>query len=191
MICSSYFDLKLRPSADDITNWDRFGRLIRALHVGATQTNVKFAIDFPEWMREGFSLGDRIRVFGSESNSLNQLYDSIEACSWFEDEVESGRIRTVKEVKGYHALLHHSFGGGVIKDRKGIGLDKIRETQAQRKMAFMAKAQSLPYIKILSSTGKQFCLRLERIHATQSDTGEPNGYGVSRPTQIIALPVLP
>jgi CRISPR-associated endoribonuclease Cas6/Csy4 subtype I-F len=182
--------MKLRASGDDVPRWDRFGRLLRALHVAGAQTEAKFAIDFPDWMIESFSLGDRLRIFGENSTELNKVYDSLESCAWLEDEVEAGRIRTVKDVKGYCALMHHGFGGGVIKARGALDLQAVKATEERKKLTFFAKTQALPYIKILSSSGNQFTLRLERIMASESDRGDPNGYGVSRPTQIIALPIM-
>lgn len=190
MICKHYFDLRLRPSSDDIPTWDRFGRILRAVHVAGVHSGTPFAIDFPRSMSEGFTLGDTLRVFVESTSGADKVCDSLDGVDWFADEVEGSRIKVVGSPKAYSALVHHSIPGGVLKPRDGFSMEAQAQRRAATKAERYARTAHLPYLKIRSSSNKVFNLRLERISATSDQMGSPNGYGVSRPSQIIALPVL-
>ncbi len=188
MSFSTYFDLRLRPDLE-VPDWDRLGRLVRIVHVAGAQTATPFAIAFPDYMREGFTLGQRLRVFTQKVQGAEALYDGIERVPMAVDLAEGSRVRRApQDAAGFEAYLMHRLPSGPSK-AGAIAPEVKRELQAQARLRRLAQQQALPFLRMRSSTGHGFKLVIERIRAAASDKGLPNGYGLSRQTQIVALPV--
>lgn len=191
MTYTTFFDLVLRPCHDDIPAWDRMGGIWRIVHVAGKRSGVLFAVAFPGWMREGFCLGNTLRVFVSGPGGAELLYDAIDTAPGVQDLVEGLRVRSIKAAPAaFEAYLMRRIPSGVSKTRKTLPADVELDLHARARQRRLAQQQGLPYVRMRSSTGNGFRLVIERVHAQGTEDGVPNGYGLSRATQIIALPVV-
>lgn len=191
----TYFDLRLRPDPE-VPAWDRLGRVLRIVHVAGANTGTPsgtpFAIAFPDYMLEGFSLGQRLRVFTQDTQGAEALYDGIEQAPMAADLAEGSRVRRAPQgVAEFEAYRMHRIPSGTSKGG-AIAPEVKRELQAQARLRRLEQQQQqgLPFLRMRSSTGHGFRLVIERIRADPAQQGKPNGYGLSRQTQIVALPVL-
>jgi hypothetical protein len=113
----------------------------------------------------------------------------LEKVPAFEDLATGSRIRKVERADSYEAFLMHRIPSGVSK----AGPIPIEVKRSMRDKALerrIAQQQHLPFVRMRSSTGNGFRLVIERIAASPDQTDDPNGYGLSRSTQIVALPVV-
>jgi len=190
MSFGTYFDLRLRPDPG-VPDWDRLGRMLRIVHVAGAQSATPFAIAFPDYMSEDkFTLGQRLRVFTQEAQGAEALYDGIERAPMAADLAEGSRIRCAPQgVAEFEAYRMHRLPSAPSK-AGAIAPELKRELQAQALLRRLEQQQVLPFLRMRSSTGHGFRLVIERIRVAASDRGQPNGYGLSRQTQIVALPVL-
>lgn len=191
MAYTTYFDLTLRHDPDGVPLWDRLGRAWRITHVASRQAGAPFAVAFPGWMREGFGLGATLRVFVRGADVADRLYEAIERAPGVADLVDGSRVRSIKGSSGaFEAYLMHRIPSGVSKTRKAVPADVEEALHRQARARRLAQQQGLPYVRMRSSTGNGFRLVVERIQVTPADEGIPNGYGLSRATQIVALPIV-
>lgn len=186
---NSYFNLKPIPDSD-IPLWDSLGQIWRETHRAGSRVGIAFAVAFPEWMNEGFSLGGTLRVFTANNDQSNQLCDVIDSIL---NDVEISRIREVPSDINklqWEAYRMHRLPGPVSRNRKTVPLDVAIGLLRSARERRIAQQQSLPFVRMRSSSGNLFRLVIERIAADPSQQGQPNGYGLSRASQITALPVL-
>lgn len=184
----TYFDLRLQPDPE-IPAWDRMGALWRIVHRASAQSKTPFAVAFPEWMREGFTLGQTLRVFTLGETGANALYDVLERQPQWGDLATGSRVRSSAASVSFEAYCMHRLPSGVSQTRRTVSLDAARELQAKAKERRLAQQTGLPFVVMRSSSGHKFRLVIERIAVSPEQCGEPNGYGLSRSTQIVPLPV--
>lgn len=194
MAYTTYFDLTMRPGQrgpDEAPSWDRLGRIWRITHGASRNIGVPFAVAFPHWMREGFGLGAILRVFAQDTESAERLYDALERVSGIRDLAEGSRVHSVSGVPHiFEAYLMHRIPSGISKTRKTLSADTQQILRDNARLRRLTQQQGLPFVRMRSSTGHGFRLVVERIAASVDAQGAPNGYGLSRATQIVALPVV-
>ncbi len=185
----TYFDLTIRPDPD-IPSWDCLGQVWRMVHGASAASGVEFAVAFPEWMRDGFTLGKMLRIFTQGSPNSERLYDAIERAPRITEFASGSRVRSVKGATAFEAYMMRRIPSGVSKTVKSLPLDVKVALQDGARMRRLARQQSLPFVRMRSSTGRGFRLVIDRVAASPDQQGRPNGYGLSRMTQIVALPVV-
>ncbi|MDA8390732.1 MAG: type I-F CRISPR-associated endoribonuclease Cas6/Csy4 [Gammaproteobacteria bacterium] len=194
MAYTTYFDLSLRPGQadpDEAPAWDRLGRVWRIIHVAGRQAGAPFAVAFPGWMRDGFGLGPTLRVFVEDGGVADRLYDAIERAPGIGALVNGSRVRIVPEApQSFEAYLMHRISSGISKTRKTIPTDVQQTLRESARLRRLTQQKGLPFVRMRSSTGHGFRLVVERIAAAGDAKGVPNGYGLSRTTQVVALPVV-
>ncbi len=183
---SFYFDIVMAKS--DIPEWDVVGQVWRFLHNASAHTKAKFAIAFPQYMEKGFTLGKIVRVFCASREDANAINDWLTKS----DCLDYGTIGSVSEIKqpvSYEAYLMKRIPSGISKRETDIAIERRRELQEKRKQRLIAEQASLPFVRMRSSSGNLFKLVFERVKASADFCGEPNGYGLSRASSIVAVPV--
>ena len=189
MAFEAYFDLRLRQDPD-IPEWDRLGRLWHLVHSASYYTKVPFAVAFPGWMQAGFGFGGTLRVFALDRTQADALYDALEKMPQAADLAEGSRVRVAPASLRREAYLMHRIPSAPCKERKTVPLERAQALRQESLRRRIAQQQSLPFVKMRSSSGNSFRLVVERIDATGSPSGTPNSYGLSRSTQIVALPLI-
>lgn len=186
----SYFNLHLKP-AQDIPRWDVLGRAWREVHRAGAKSAIPFAVAFPEWMKNGYTVGDVLRVFVLDTEQANRLCDAIEPVLDEGDIATVSRVLDVPEKAGvWEAYRMRRLSGPVSKNRKTVLLDAAIEMRHQANSHQRKLQASLPFVWMRSGSGQKFKLVIERVAGDPLWQGEPNGYGLSRATQMIGLPVL-
>jgi CRISPR-associated endoribonuclease Cas6/Csy4 subtype I-F len=189
MTYKSYTDIRLL-SDPEVPLWDRMGRVWHMTHVASARLNLRFAVSFPGWMSSGFTLGETLRVFCSNSDDSKALLSSLESASGYANLVKTAKISTLNAAPDqYEAYLMHRLPSGISKS--GLISREVKiELQDKAKARRIVQQQHLPFVRMRSSSGNLFRLVVERISANPHQAGRPNGYGLSRITQVVALPVL-
>ena len=181
----TYFDLTLKED-DDIPHWDVAGLVWRMVHVAGATTQTPFAVAFPSWMSNGFTLGNTLRVFTQGEAASEALYDALEKAPRISDFAQGGRVRRANGATSFEAYLMRRIPSGIRGD---TNREARMEMQAQARRRRLAQQQHLPFVRMRTSSGKLFRLVIERVAATGQEQGRPNGYGLSRASQIAPLPV--
>lgn len=190
MAYRTHFDLTLQPDPE-IPAWDRMGALWRDVHRASAKSKAPFAVAFPGWMREGFTLGQTLRVFTPGESVANALYDALEKQPHWGDLAVGSRVKSsAASVSSFEAYRMHRLPSGVAKARRTVPLDVAQALQGQARERRLAQQTAYPFVVMRSSSGHKFRLVIERTAADPEQSGEPNSYGLSRTTQIVALPVL-
>lgn len=190
MTFSTYFDLTLHKDPE-IPSWDRMGRLLRITHVGGKASHTPFAIAFPGWMREGYTLGDTMRVFVEDEKGAVAICESIEAAPGLRDLAIGSRIKKADCSGELEAYLMHRISSGASKGGKIPYDEKVAyQDKARARRIAEQEALRLPFLRMRSSTGNGFRLVIGRIKVESMTQSLPNGYGLSRATQMVALPVV-
>lgn len=189
MAYRTYFDLTLQPDPE-IPAWDRMGALWRDVHRASAKSKTPFAVAFPGWMGEGFTLGETLRVFALGEAGANAIYDVLESHPQWGDLAKGSPVKTALASAGFEAYRMHRLPSGVSKARRTVPLDVAQALQAKARERRLAQQTAYPFVVMRSSSGHKFRLVIERTAADPGQSGEPNGYGLSRATQIVALPVL-
>ena len=185
----TYFDVTILPDPD-IPAWDCTGKVWRMLHSAGVKSQVEFAVSFPGWMSDGFTLGKDIRFFAQGTPAIERFYDRLEEVPRFDEFAAASRVRQVKRIESFEAYMMCRLPGGISRARKTIPLDTQQQLREQAKLRRMAEQQHLPFVRMRSSSGTQFRLTIERVAALETHQGKPSSYGLSRATQIVAVPVL-
>lgn len=188
-MCSykTYFDLSIIKDAE-IAQPVLMGVAWRYVHQASVKASVPFAVAFPKREEGGFSLGGKLRIFTQDMAGSERLYDEIELRTGLTNIASLSRIYTAKDVNVFEAYMMKRIPSGVLKTHTNLEQEKI--VQARAKLRRMAEQRSLPYVWMQSSTSNKFKLVIERVTVSADNKGKPNGYGLSRLSQIIALPVL-
>jgi CRISPR-associated endoribonuclease Cas6/Csy4 subtype I-F len=189
MKLAAYLDVIARPGGE-VTLHDVMSFIVQQLHHASNHG--KIALAFPN-MREKHGVGDFVRVFAENIETLNDISDSLIANPRMDEYAAIRRAKPVPSgITRYESFavfrLPHKLSE---KRRASLGErgelrqrinDKCRENRR-------ATLHKLPFVTLYSSTTKsQFRLHVQRSSCTYSE-GEPNGYGLSRKSQILAVPV--
>jgi len=184
----TYFDLTLRRESD-IPSWDRLAQLWHLVHKASARSNTRFAVAFPHWMQNGFGFGDTLRIFTETPTCAEALYGALETMPRAIDLAAGSSIRRAARCDACEAFLMHRLPSAPSKNRKSVALERAVELQQDALRRRLAQQQQQPFVRMRSSSGNAFRLVVERIAATADQQGTPNGYGLSRTSQIVALPV--
>lgn len=191
MAYRSFFDLTICTESD-IALPLLLGRVWKLVHIASARSKIPFAVAFPGWMAQGFTFGNRLRVFVQDRDAADALYDALEAMSGVTDLAEGSRVQSAKGNGAYEAYVMQRLPSSISKGRKSIVMERAEGLQVQARLRRMAQQRGLPFVWMRSSSGHEFKLVVERI-AVEAERSEgatqPNGYGLSRATQIVALPV--
>ena len=188
-VLCTYFELRLRRT-DGALETGQMSRLWHLVHTSAARSGIAYAVSFPRWMLGGFGFGDILRVFTADTTSAEALYDPLEQMHQAPDLADGSRVRRAPTPGACEAFLMHRIPSAVSKRRKTVSLERaqaLREESLRRRIAWQ---QHLPFVRMRSSSGNAFRLVVERIAANPDQQGIPNGYGLSRASQIVALPVV-
>jgi len=185
---SVYSDVIIRPE-QDTPHWDRLRRPWWAIHGISRQHEIPFAIAFPEWMENGFGLGYRMRLFFENAEQADTFLDHLDAWQAREEYLsEISRIRKIGHPCSYEAYMQRRISSGISKTG-AIPLDVKQSLRDQARQRRIRQQEGLPFVRMRSANGNEFRLVLDRVQVNPSQTGRPNSYGLSRATQIVALPV--
>lgn len=181
---SAYFDAVALADAE-LAPWDQLGRVLKLMHGASAASKNPFAIAFPDWMEKGFTLGKRLRVFTLDRDAGEAMQEALPP--EVEDWCVCSRVRPAPATDHYTAYLMHRIPSGISRPN-APDAERWRGLQAQARDRRIAQQRSLPFLTMRSSKGHKFRLVIERIEASADAGGRPNGYGLSRSTQIVALP---
>lgn len=199
----NYFDIQLlsTPRNVDTTTGPshashRLGTLWKSVHRLSAHHHIPFAVAFPHWMQKrgapGF--GDVLRIFTETRDGGIKIHDNLMAEG--DDHCTLSPLSPVppdEAIQGWEAFLMLRLPSGVSKTRKNIPMDQAKVLQKKAWERRVLDLKDKPYVLMTaSSSGQCFRLTVDRQMLTgTSSGGEPNGYGLSRATQTIALPCLP
>ncbi|WP_172437718.1 type I-F CRISPR-associated endoribonuclease Cas6/Csy4 [Acidithiobacillus marinus] len=200
----NYFDIQLlsAPRNTETTTGPshashRLGALWKSVHRLSAHHHIPFAVAFPHWMQKrgapGF--GDVLRIFTETPESGTKMHDNLMSESDYSCVLSPVFHAPPDEaIQGWEAFMMLRLPSGVSKTRKSIPLDQAIALQKQAWERRALDLKGKPYVLMMaSSSGQRFRLTVDRqvLTGTSSGGGEPNGYGLSRATQTIALPCLP
>lgn len=194
----AYMDMRVVPShkAESPSGMahDIMALLVKFTHAITARKGFKHGLAFPQLKVSPVrpSPGNLVRIFALEKAQIEAIADELEKQNFVRDYVSMGRVKALPEeylAPGYIEYLRFRV------PNKGSGLEESRVKR-------MKEADSLPYLRINSSTGRGFSLFVKPIrHATAncSDTYSqpteltfnPDIYGLSGAHRRFALPVVP
>lgn len=187
----AYFNVSVNPDAQEMPQAVLLGAAWHHVHKAAAGVATPFAVAFPDWMSKGFTMGNRIRVFAEDKPSAEKILDAIGRVPGHRDLADETTVYGVPgDVIRREAFLMRRLPSGVSKNRKTVALEHARELQEHARVRRTAEQRGLPFVWMRSSTGNQFKLVVERVAVDGDASGRPNGYGLSRSTQIVGLPVM-
>ena len=181
---SHYIDLQLRPDPETAPAQllaALYMRLHRAL---AAQGSIDIAVSFPGYSDQRHTLGERLRMFGSEA--ALQPWATGAWLGSLRDHV-SGMAAAAPLPVPAHAA-HRTLRRIQVKSspdrmrRRLMKRHQLSETQARERIPdSVGRVTDLPYVPMAStSTAQQFKLFLELGAAQpQPQTGDFNTYGLS------------
>lgn len=163
---------------------DVLARTLHIVHGIGARHGITYASAFPD-MRTGDRPhpGTVLRIFTSMRADGDALLDQLEASGHPRDYLYVGRVRRVplqqSEGEGASSVSYCRFR---TTGRHG----KNPETRLRR----LAAGDRLPYLKMSSSQGQRFSLRINVVRhaAPPSGTCEPDGYGLCVSERPFSLP---
>jgi len=195
----AYIDVASRPGGE-VTLHDVMSLIVQTVHHASKHGKV--AIGFPT-MKSKPGLGDVVRVFAEDVDTLNKVMDFLAEDSRIDEYAIVRRPKSVPEgVLEHEAFVYfrlsHRLSDARMKRLGNLGNQfqqfnlESRSNRADRLNTVDKRGRNVSDIAFAtiysSSTQTQFKLHVERMDCEYSE-GEPNGYGLSRVKNIIALPV--
>lgn len=188
----AYLDVIARPGGE-VTLHDVMSFIVQQLHHASRHGKV--ALAFPS-MGKKPGLGDFVRALAEDIETLNQVSDFLTANPRVDEYAVVRRPKPVPEgVTEYESFNYFRLSHGLSdarRNRLGDHGERLQEfnMEARSKRANRMNAKAdIAFATIYSSTTKsQFRLHVERRPCAYSE-GEPNGYGLSRKNQVMAIPV--
>ncbi len=183
METSHYFDIEARPKSE-LNIPDTFSLALKLLH----QAGLPFAMAFPAI--SGKMFGSHMRVFGSETD-LGDIQDRL-ASDMIDDYALIRRIKPVpaSDTLECFVMVRVKSPGSRSRRRESRGAAAYGDAELQSIAHKQAALDKVPYLTAYGrSTGQNFRIYLKRTKVTSKTAGEPNGYGLSRAGNMIALPV--
>ena len=178
---SHYIELRLRPDPEVAPTHllaALYTRLHRAL---AAQGTTDIAATFPDYSAERHTLGQRLRLHGSEANL--QIWATGEWLGSVRDHVSVMPIAVVPADVQHRTLHRVQVKSSPERLRRRLmKRHSLNEEQAQERIPDnVARATPLPYVQLASaSTAQQFRLFLALGEAQETaQAGDFNAYGLS------------
>lgn len=200
MLAQYYVDLMSRKGVE-IAPGVLASNLMQRAHPfirGAAQEGRHVAVSFPD-MATRFGIGERLRWFAQQREALEALLDHLASDPRFDDYWIARQIKPVpagcdRQAAYVRYRISHALSQARAKRHpRADTLDEInRKTRDKRLRHLEAAPTGIGYLDLRSaSTQQQFRLFIQRVDASPqilSSTSTPDSYGLSRPTQIVALP---
>ena len=189
----NYLDITLLPDAD-IALYFLWEKVYQQLHLALVETQgtnkqVKIGVSFPEYNRERFHLGSKLRLFAPSSDDL----EAININQWLSrltDYVHITSIRDVPETKveGYaHFKRLQLKSNNERLARRRVKRKKVREEEANIYYKDRKEVYSrAPFIRIKSlSSDKQYRLLIDFEKAETLQTAKGfSTYGLSSKSTV-------
>jgi CRISPR-associated endonuclease Csy4 len=188
-----YVDITLLPSAD-IALYFLWEKVYQQLHLGLVESQqsdktVKIGVAFPEYKREKFQLGSKLRLFAPSNADLENL-NINQWLSRLSDYVHITSIREVpnKKIKGYAHFKRIQLKSNNARlarrkaKRKEISLDEAQEFYKHYKEVY----SRAPFVRIKSlSSDKLFRLLIEKVGVDKAGSKEVfSTYGLSSTSTV-------
>lgn len=181
-----------RPITEtDMPIYTRISKLFSHLHHNI-RDGKKLAVAFPEMFRQP-GVGNLIRFFGeSEKDVTETLEYFANDMPNFELIADFSPVKNIEDndIKGYE--YYAKFRIPCKKNSKKFSKDPdAQRKQLELRKKRIAQSQALPFVNVSSkSTERRFKLFIEKGVCSKDYFGEPDGYGLSRKNNIIALPTI-
>ena len=188
MIPTCYFDMRLRRDGN-MPLPEKTERIMGYLHEVIAGGH-RLAVAFPRMLVLP-GLGDLVRVFGEEEERLGEAMDALMDREGIDDLVAFRRMKPIPEAPaGYECYRRFRIPGKRLSAKRR-GNPEYEEKQATLRRKRLAQSQALPFVRVRSrSTGRTFWLHIERCVVDRVEQGEPDAYGLSRRSSIVALPII-
>jgi CRISPR-associated endoribonuclease Cas6/Csy4 subtype I-F len=179
MVPQAYFDLELRR-VEGTPAPVALAAVWRKVHQAAAAAHIPFVVAFPRY-GDGPTLGDVMRVFCESIDAAGEL---IDACGTrLDDAAVVRRPKAVPaDIQRHEAYLMRRITGRKHRPEMQAGMEALRARQ-------IALQADMPFAWMRSSTGLGYKLVVERVPATPAQHAAPNGYGLSRRSAVVAVPV--
>jgi len=209
-----YVTISMRGSAADINCLHAL--IVSAVHVNNTTHGASpIAIAFPEY-REGVQTSAKPNSYGEEQRAVRlrngflgrsmRLFGVAEQltivlaqlpCLADSPDMAVGKVEPVPSTAQYCAFMRHKGMAKMTPSRlrRTISRQNSKLSDAELEQCFAeqqrrAMATTLPNVGIKSlTTGSQFSIFVERRTDVTASAFAPDSYGLSRPSQVCALPV--
>jgi CRISPR-associated endoribonuclease Cas6/Csy4 subtype I-F len=186
---TAYIDIIARPGGE-VTLHDVMSFIVQQLH-HASKCG-KIALAFPN-MGKKPGLGDFVRAFAEDIETLNRVSDFLAENPRMD---EYAIVRRPKQVPSgitqYECFSYFRLSHGLSESRRtklGERGELMQQLNMKNRENRRATLRQLPFVTLYSSTTKsQFFLHVQRSSCEYSEA-EPNGYGLSRKGQVLAIPV--
>ncbi|MBI3148085.1 MAG: type I-F CRISPR-associated endoribonuclease Cas6/Csy4 [Betaproteobacteria bacterium] len=199
MKLTAYLEIVARRGGE-VTLHDVMSFIVQELHHASRHGRI--ALGFPN-MGQKPGLGDTVRAFAEDIEVLNAITGFLVANPRVDDYALVRRPKPIpKGISEHVAFSYYRIGHGLSKARlarlgeRGRRLQEYNsETRAKRANKineFDGKGRNSSGIAFATlysaSTRAQFRLHVEQRQCAYSE-GEPNGYGLSRKDNVVAIPV--
>lgn len=188
----SFMDIDARQIG--IPLHDVISYIVQRLH--DVRGDIEYALAFPA-MGEKPGLGDCVRAFGHGQADLMTLADRLVADRRFDDCAAVRMPRDVMQPRGYEAYMHVRVRTPITQHRLARMSDeqaRVRAEIAQRvrqRQIEYVRMNCLPYLRLRSQTQqREFRYYVQRIACEPVSGQRPDGYGLSRVSQVVAVPIV-
>ncbi|MFP4363686.1 MAG: type I-F CRISPR-associated endoribonuclease Cas6/Csy4 [Spirochaetia bacterium] len=186
-----YHEITLIPGVD-IGLYFLWEKIYNRLHLKLVDFQdekgiVPFGVSFPGYKCEPISLGNKLRLFSNDEESLSKL-EVRKIISMFSDYAHLTSIRPIpKTVADY--VCFQRVQGKTNKERlarRKAKREKISLKEALKKLeGFSEDEIELPHIYMQSkSTSSRFPLYIKRVTKERNDLQEFNTYGLSKNSTV-------
>ncbi len=186
-----YQEIFLLPNAD-IGLYFLWEKVYQQIHLALVENKCAdnasaIGVAFPEYNANRYCLGNRLRLFAEDEQSLEQT----QCDQWLNrlrDYVDLSRIKPVSEkVAGYACFKHIKLKG--CKEKVARRRAKRKGETLEQALAhfedFEEQRSNLPYINMSSETnGQRFLLFIEKQAVEQPQIGLYSCYGLSNTTTV-------
>ncbi len=200
MLAQYYVDLTTRKGVE-IAPGVLASNLMQRVHLfikEATQAGCHVAVAFPDMVAR-FGIGERQRWFAEQRETLEALIDRLARDPRFDDYWIARQIKPVPEAcdrqVAYvrYRLSHAVSQARAARHPRAATLEAINRKMREKRLRYLESTPAgIGYLDLRSaSTQQQFRLFVQRVDVSpqiMSNASTPDSYGLSRPTQIVALP---
>lgn len=178
-------------------------KTVHVVHSVAAIAKIEFASAFPNASIGVVKHhpGTVLRIFTQTREHSEIVADGVEACEALKGYMQMGRIRAVPqelscsvEYRLFRMASRKAYDATQGKiGKSGIAWQEpARVPAGERWSRRLRTAESLPYLRMRSSTGNEFSIRFttEVVDGPCSEECSPNGYGFSTATRPFRLPLI-